>query len=128
MELPGSAPATAHLKLENPVFIKNTQGVVTSVCHQNIAIYKLSDMHDGTKQVFGRFTVFLTDGQDLIKIQIKGLGVDRKSTRLNSSHVATSYAVFCLKKKSPCPTGLGVMGRPAPRIRRPGRVVAPQGG
>src|SRR5690625_6401175 len=25
--------------------------------------------------------------------------IDRKSTRLNSSHVATSYAVFCLKKK-----------------------------
>src|SRR5690349_7864894 len=25
---------------------------------------------------------------------------DRKSTRLNSSHVETSYAVFCLKKKS----------------------------
>src|SRR5437870_8360835 len=24
---------------------------------------------------------------------------DRKSTRLNSSHVAISYAVFCLKKK-----------------------------
>src|SRR6266511_2616138 len=24
---------------------------------------------------------------------------DRKSTRLNSSHVKTSYAVFCLKKK-----------------------------
>src|SRR5690625_6420639 len=28
---------------------------------------------------------------------------DRKSTRLNSSHVAISYAVFCLKKKrQPC--------------------------
>src|SRR5690625_1599875 len=26
-------------------------------------------------------------------------GIDRKSTRLNSSHVAISYAVFCLKKK-----------------------------
>src|SRR5690625_6936651 len=26
-------------------------------------------------------------------------GEDRKSTRLNSSHVAISYAVFCLKKK-----------------------------
>src|SRR5690625_5652391 len=25
---------------------------------------------------------------------------DRKSTRLNSSHVAISYAVFCLKKKT----------------------------
>src|SRR5690606_40295446 len=27
------------------------------------------------------------------------LGQDRKSTRLNSSHVKISYAVFCLKKK-----------------------------
>src|SRR5215813_9130758 len=27
------------------------------------------------------------------------LPVDRKSTRLNSSHVRISYAVFCLKKK-----------------------------
>src|SRR5688572_31716606 len=26
-------------------------------------------------------------------------GADRKSTRLNSSHSQTSYAVFCLKKK-----------------------------
>src|SRR5690625_5668359 len=32
---------------------------------------------------------------------IKGVAgiLDRKSTRLNSSHVAISYAVFCLKKK-----------------------------
>src|SRR5690606_28081043 len=34
--------------------------------------------------------------------------LDRKSTRLNSSHVKISYAVFCLKKKR------------APRARRPG--------
>src|SRR5690606_42041841 len=27
-------------------------------------------------------------------------GADRKSTRLNSSHVKSSYAVFCLKKKN----------------------------
>src|SRR5690242_21038364 len=26
-------------------------------------------------------------------------GIDRKSTRLNSSHMSISYAVFCLKKK-----------------------------
>src|SRR5690242_17031898 len=33
---------------------------------------------------------------------VKGLGLalDRKSTRLNSSHMSTSYAVFCLKKKN----------------------------
>src|SRR5256885_5977864 len=28
-----------------------------------------------------------------------GEGLDRKSTRLNSSHLVISYAVFCLKKK-----------------------------
>src|SRR5690554_7570737 len=32
---------------------------------------------------------------------------DRKSTRLNSSHVRISYAVFCLKKKTQWPTGGG---------------------
>src|SRR5439155_19013540 len=30
--------------------------------------------------------------------------LDRKSTRLNSSHVAISYAVFCLKKKKTVPS------------------------
>src|SRR3712207_6996336 len=29
------------------------------------------------------------------------LSIDRKSTRLNSSHANISYAVFCLKKKKP---------------------------
>src|SRR5690349_17406443 len=33
---------------------------------------------------------------------------DRKSTRLNSSHVETSYAVFCLKKKKI--VGIGLVG------------------
>src|SRR3712207_7821266 len=35
------------------------------------------------------------------KITVVGAGnVDRKSTRLNSSHANISYAVFCLKKKT----------------------------
>src|SRR5439155_9354534 len=33
------------------------------------------------------------------ELERRGADIDRKSTRLNSSHVATSYAVFCLKKK-----------------------------
>src|SRR5690606_41116172 len=37
------------------------------------------------------------DDKTMLANAIKG---DRKSTRLNSSHVKTSYAVFCLKKKS----------------------------
>src|SRR6267142_1730658 len=32
-------------------------------------------------------------------IMISGQATDRKSTRLNSSHMSISYAVFCLKKK-----------------------------
>src|SRR5690625_6500644 len=37
---------------------------------------------------------------DFEVITVADLGPeDRKSTRLNSSHVAISYAVFCLKKK-----------------------------
>src|SRR5439155_24557121 len=32
-------------------------------------------------------------------IDMGAVSEDRKSTRLNSSHVAISYAVFCLKKK-----------------------------
>src|SRR5437870_2789796 len=39
----------------------------------------------------------------IISAKDRGIGPkqDRKSTRLNSSHVAISYAVFCLKKKKP---------------------------
>src|ERR1035438_10546360 len=33
-------------------------------------------------------------------IRICALATDRKSTRLNSSHLSISYAVFCLKKKT----------------------------
>src|SRR5256885_12202073 len=32
-------------------------------------------------------------------VAYRGAGTDRKSTRLNSSHLVISYAVFCLKKK-----------------------------
>src|SRR5690349_22034536 len=34
-----------------------------------------------------------------VTVRCAGDGRDRKSTRLNSSHVEISYAVFCLKKK-----------------------------
>src|SRR5690554_7078281 len=45
------------------------------------------DLHLGHTVLINKLKVF----QDL--------GQDRKSTRLNSSHVRISYAVFCLKKK-----------------------------
>src|SRR5438477_8703420 len=43
-------------------------------------------------------------------------GEDRKSTRLNSSHMSISYAVFCLKKKKlmPRPPLRSVAATPGP--------------
>src|SRR5438874_5834549 len=42
-------------------------------------------------------------GRSVIRLGARGRNIhfetDRKSTRLNSSHVEISYAVFCLKKK-----------------------------
>src|SRR5690349_23105758 len=37
---------------------------------------------------------------DVVPTSLRDLFGDRKSTRLNSSHVEISYAVFCLKKKT----------------------------
>src|SRR5439155_8297009 len=48
---------------------------------------------------------FVPDVMETLKLGGRGgslslsVSIDRKSTRLNSSHVAISYAVFCLKKK-----------------------------
>src|SRR3712207_8999151 len=40
--------------------------------------------------------------EDLRRYALEGVdAVDRKSTRLNSSHANISYAVFCLKTKKP---------------------------
>src|SRR5438552_12876200 len=35
-----------------------------------------------------------------LDLEMAGKDIDRKSTRLNSSHQIISYAVFCLKKKN----------------------------
>src|SRR5699024_11271705 len=54
---------------------------------------------------------------------------DRKSTRLNSSHVSNSYAVFCLKKKytaKPLEVRMG-SGKGAPEgwvaVVKPGKIL-----
>src|SRR5690554_7730694 len=60
---------------------------------------------DQIAETLGVNKVIYLDEQDLTEaIGISGLCMacinkDRKSTRLNSSHVRISYAVFCLKKK-----------------------------
>src|SRR3712207_7661859 len=54
---------------------------------------KAGDELDGTSRLVGPPLPQLAE--------VDGLGhLDRKSTRLNSSHANISYAVFCLKKKN----------------------------
>src|SRR5688572_31693779 len=40
-----------------------------------------------------------TSKPDVVLMDVRMPGIDRKSTRLNSSHSQISYAVFCLKNK-----------------------------
>src|SRR5690349_23136744 len=57
-----------------------------------------------------KFTTVVADTGDIESMRAFK---DRKSTRLNSSHVETSYAVFCLKKKkgpTPEPAGASAGG------------------
>src|SRR5690606_40448168 len=58
----------------------------------------------GNPLVVGALPYLTTDntsnyGNDYENADVPSLAGDRKSTRLNSSHVKISYAVFCLKKK-----------------------------
>src|SRR5690606_41817586 len=59
-----------------------------------------TSMSDVILQVRGLRTAFHTEAGAWPAVDGVDLTVrDRKSTRLNSSHVKISYAVFCLKKK-----------------------------
>src|SRR3712207_6960959 len=69
-------------------------GDLYEVTHQNVQLA----VRDGDEVVF----VERIAGRDAVNVltQVGGrFALDRKSTRLNSSHANISYAVFCLKKK-----------------------------
>src|SRR2546426_12724660 len=78
-----SAPDGYTLVLGNVGSTAINPGVFT-----NLAINNLRDFIPVTQVV------------DVPGVLIDDLGQDRKSTRLNSSHLVISYAVFCLKKKN----------------------------
>src|SRR5256885_4472242 len=53
-----------------------------------------------TARAFAQALLCSTGGEDACGVCAACRKVDRKSTRLNSSHLVISYAVFCLKKKN----------------------------
>src|SRR5437773_6226957 len=72
-----------------------TTEIYTLSLHDALPIWILAK--DGLQGILERLRVgedlALVDQALLVRVQ------DRKSTRLNSSHITISYAVFCLKKK-----------------------------
>src|SRR5690242_20985768 len=56
---------------------------------------------ESVAQVFFKrgHSIYRAVGLEVVNLAADCFGQDRKSTRLNSSHMSISYAVFCLKKK-----------------------------
>src|SRR5947209_11418776 len=80
------------------VLVTNNEAVVVSVL---IVIAR----HDlAARRLFGREMIFCANHRSLPSRWQESF-IDRKSTRLNSSHANISYAVFCLKKKKDCTCG-----------------------
>src|SRR5437868_11742529 len=59
----------------------------------------ISTQHQKNSQPGGDMELFVQEDNFVMPEKIIHNSSDRKSTRLNSSHVSISYAVFCLKKK-----------------------------
>src|SRR5258708_30145596 len=62
-------------------------------------LFRSDEAHKMSAPADDRKTYAYRLGEALSKMTDHYLLIDRKSTRLNSSHQIISYAVFCLKKK-----------------------------
>src|SRR5699024_11406339 len=81
--------------------LRTTQAIGRS-CHlgSSLAITAASKTDGCAIKAFSKSTDEIHSPPLLIKSPVRSTILDRKSTRLNSSHVSISYAVFCLKKKN----------------------------
>src|SRR2546429_5977151 len=74
-----------------------------SVPNQSSHLFRCAvQPRDQFQQSFPLFCCLIVTFQPLAQecgVQFESVKLDRKSTRLNSSHGYISYAVFCLKKK-----------------------------
>src|SRR5688572_32014114 len=70
--------------------------------HRDLALRERGEARRGTLEHVTAYRLEHTSPKPLVLhlhlVSLYPVGVDRKSTRLNSSHSQISYAVFCLKK------------------------------
>src|SRR3712207_6897248 len=66
-------------------------------------LYVLNNYFSDLQHLPGIIEIDILDSFKMLcrRLARKNKSLDRKSTRLNSSHANISYAVFCLKKKKP---------------------------
>src|SRR5258707_9384267 len=79
-------------------------GSLAMVASNNTVVFQFGPDHDKLLYLGGGALLFGIANPVIYTIALALLtGLDRKSTRLNSSHANISYAVFCLKKKKKQP-------------------------
>src|SRR3712207_6908495 len=82
-----------------------TTEIYTLSLHDALPIFSEGVASDSLKGVDATEAGRQLVASELVRCPREALGdLDRKSTRLNSSHANISYAVFCLKKKKNKPT------------------------
>src|SRR5690348_17469484 len=87
------------------LFRSNLDGIATGVGNLGGVALRMGRLDDGERLIAESLRLFARVGDvlgitdDLEHAAEAAAQRDRKSTRLNSSHPSTSYAVFCLKKK-----------------------------
>src|SRR5690625_7015709 len=69
-------------------------------CTAYVQLHAALFLQNADRKILITLQQLLTIIQIVAAVQHRQGAADRKSTRLNSSHVAISYAVFCLKKKN----------------------------
>src|SRR5690625_6705511 len=99
MAAPPSALCALSLRDALPILT----GALGTVAEQQAGVYTgrlVGEMLHGPGKAVAVEELAVREGLDLTRCYAySDSATDRKSTRLNSSHVAISYAVFCLKKK-----------------------------
>src|SRR5690625_3330965 len=80
----------------------NNKGISCTIDNLGEFVFEKSEAIEAKNQILQVIEAISTHQVDAhVSLKPSQLGLeDRKSTRLNSSHVAISYAVFCLKKKN----------------------------